>query len=55
MRNFFDEQNELSEEMKWDLERIRKELGKGIKIEEIADKLNMDREYVEFLFWFGIV
>lgn len=55
MKSSFDNQNELSKQMEQDMERIRNEFGKGMKIEEIADKLNMDREYAEFLFWFGIV
>lgn len=55
MKNSFDKQKEFSGDMKEDLERIRGELGKGIKLEEIAEKLNLEKEYVEFLFWFGIV
>ena len=55
MKNFSDEQKDLPDTAERDMERIRKEFGKGMEIEEIADKLNMDRDYAEFLFWFGIV
>lgn len=55
MKNSFDKQKKTSDELEHDMEQIRNELGKGMKLEEIADKLEMDREYVEVLFWFGIV
>lgn len=55
MNNSSDKQKELEEKLEHDMERIRAELGKGIGIEEIADKLHMDRAYARFLFWFGIV
>ena len=38
MKNSFDKQKEFSGKMEEDLERIRGELGKGIKLEEIAEK-----------------
>ena len=37
--------------MEYDIEQIRNELGKGMNIEKIAEKLNLDQAYVEFLFW----
>lgn len=55
MTNSFDKEKESTAEMKRDMERIKAEFGKGMSFEEIADKLNMAKEYVEFLFWFGIV
>lgn len=38
-----------------DMERIREQCGKGLRMEEIADLLNLDRGYVEVLFWFGML
>lgn len=55
MKNSFDKQEKMSDELEYDMEQIRKEFGRGMNLEEIADKLGMDLEYVEFLFWFGIV
>lgn len=55
MKDSSDKQNEVFRQAEYDLEQIRKEFGKGMKLEEIADKLNMDREYAEFLFRFGIL
>lgn len=55
MNDFSGKHNELSQGLTNDIEQIRSEFGKGIGLDEIADKLNMDRNYAEFLFWFGIV
>lgn len=55
MNDFSGKNRGLSEELKNDIERLRGEFGKGMGLDEIADKLNMDRDYAEFLFWFGIV
>lgn len=59
MRNSSDKSNDqnLATEDVWkrDIQRIREQFGKGMGIEEIADVLGLDPEYVEVLFWFGIV
>lgn len=58
MKNSFNEENNENRKLnnvEYDIERMRNEFGKGMGIEEIADKLNLDRDYAEFLFWFGIV
>jgi hypothetical protein len=38
-----------------DIERVRDELGKGMTIEEIAEKLGMEKDYAEFILEFGII
>lgn len=48
-------ENEKKLDMEQDIERIRKELGKGMTIDEIAKKLDMDLEYARCLFYFGII
>ena len=55
MKNSFANETNFLNPMEQDIERIRKQLGKGMEIGEIADKLPLDREYAWFLFWFGIV
>lgn len=55
MKNSFANETNFLNPMEQDIEQIRKQLGKGMEIGEIADKLHLDREYAWFLFWFGIV
>lgn len=38
-----------------DIERVRKELGKGMTIEEIAVKLDMEPAYAKFILVYGII
>ena len=56
MKDFFEDKEKR---IPWwnscEIEQIRNELGKGMNIEKIAEKLNLDQAYVEFLFWFGIL
>ena len=54
-RFFEDKEKRIPGNMEYDIEQIRNELGKGMNIEKIAEKLNLDQAYVEFLFWFGIL
>ena len=56
MKDFFeDKEKRIPGNMEYDIEQIRNELGKGMNIEKIAEKLNLDQAYVEFLFWFGVL
>ena len=56
MKDFFeDKEKRIPGNMEYDIEQIRNELGKGMNIEKIAEKLNLYQAYVEFLFWFGIL
>mgnify|MGYP003184323483 FL=1 len=51
MKDFFeDKEKRIPGNMEYDIEQIRNELGKGMNIEKIAEKLNLDQAYVEFLF-----
>lgn len=38
-----------------DIQRIRDELGKGLTIEAISEKLELDMEYAKFIFYFLII
>ena len=49
MKNSFANETNFLNPMEQDIERIRKQLGKGMEIGEIADKLHLDREYAWFL------
>ena len=56
MKDFFeDKEKRIPGNMEYDIEQIRNERGKGMNIEKIAENLNLDQAYVEFLFWFGIL
>ena len=57
MKEFFSRirKKRIPGNMEYDIEQIRNELGKGMNIEKIAEKLNLDQAYVEFLFWFGVL
>lgn len=51
MKDFFeDKEKRIPGNMEYDIEQIRNELGKGMNIEKIAEKLNLDQAYVEFCF-----
>lgn len=53
MKNSFANETNFLNPMEQDIERIRKQLGKGMEIGEIADKLHLDRgvRLVSVLVW----
>lgn len=49
------EKSKEAQNVEADIQRIQDELGKGLTIEAISEKLGMDMEYAKFLFYFFII